>query len=232
MSTHVLINKVFSFFFNVRVSKQKWLKLDCKVCGCTVEIKHIPGHQRRPPWEKMLFIFWLCCLWRYCSLKRQPSGGAALTGGSRGGARGLGWCRRGAAAWQPLWWCALLIIIQGKQRLHKNEKCKMMMICFATRHSKTTWTGLSEPWGRGEFSFSQILQISYVACPWSASCWTVQSEKTGFFWETSYKYGGWPGDCSVLTDVAKNQKQTFQMKDQASVNPIQIRTMGRLFPSH
>ena len=121
-----------------------------EVCGCTVEIKHIPGHQRRPPWEKMLFIFWLCCLWRYCSLKRQPSGGAALTGGSRGGARGLGWCRRGgAAAWQRLRRCALLIIIQGKQRLHKNEKCKMMMICFATRHSKTTWSGLSELWGRG-----------------------------------------------------------------------------------
>ena len=126
-----------------------------EVCGYTVEIKHIPGHQRCPPWEKMLFIFWLCCLWRYCSLKRQqPGGGAALTVGCCGAVR-EGWDdagvarRRGAARHDSSGGGALLIIIQGKQRLHKNEKCKMMMICFATRHSKTTWSGLSEPWGRG-----------------------------------------------------------------------------------
>ena len=142
-------------------------KNDWSLWVYTVEIKHIPGHQRRPPWEKMLFIFWLCCLWRYCSLKRQQPGGAARQrrGANRGqlrrSARGVGWCWLcAAAAWQRRWRCALLIIIQGKQRLHKNEKCKMMMICFATRHSKTTWSGLSELWGRGVIHLFPVFEIN------------------------------------------------------------------------
>ena len=81
----------------------------------------------------------------------------ANRGQLRRSARGVGWCWRCAAAWQRRWRCALLIIIQGKQRLHKNEKCKMMMICFATRHSKTTWSGLSEPWGRGITYWKMVL---------------------------------------------------------------------------
>ena len=139
-------------------------KNDWSLWVYTVEIKHIPGHQRRPPWEKMLFIFWLCCLWRYCSLKRQQPGGVArrgsgvaLTGGSCGAVR-EGWDDAGfARRWRR---CALLIIIQGKQRLHKNEKCKMMMICFATRHSKTTWSGLSELWGRGVIHLFPVFEIN------------------------------------------------------------------------